>query len=225
MNERNFTLFFFGILFGFMTGLVSLEAHASEIRYVANAVSNFIEVRGFSDNENQYEFLKPEMDSNTLQQKYNQYIAYRREVECLRDNIFYEARNQSIRGQQAVGFVTVNRTRNQFFPDTVCGVVYDGKRDANGNVKRGQCQFTWTCAARKPSVNWDHPGERLAFIQAERLAEKILSGQLDNFIENVTHYHADHVSPAWTDSPRMVHVATVGDHVFYKDVYISRYTI
>lgn len=226
MNERKFTLFVFGILFGFITGLVSLEAHASEIRHMANAVSNFIEVRGsFDSPDGQYEFLKPEMDSHELNQKYEQYLAYRREVECLRDNIFYEARNQSIRGQLAVGFVTINRTRNHYYPNTICGVVYEGQRDVNGNVITNRCQFSWTCAKRKPRVNWNNPKEHEALAMAEQMAEQIINGELDNFIKNVTHYHAHYVTPDWSESPRMVHVATYGSHVFYKDVYIARHTI
>jgi len=47
-----------------------------------------------------------------------------REVQCLAQNIYYEARNEPEEGKVAVGLVTINRTQDPRFPDSVCGVVH-----------------------------------------------------------------------------------------------------
>jgi hypothetical protein len=53
--------------------------------------------------------------------------ARRREtdLECLAENIYFEARGEPLDGQYAVAEVTLNRTRSDNFPHTVCGVVHE----------------------------------------------------------------------------------------------------
>jgi spore germination cell wall hydrolase CwlJ-like protein len=45
------------------------------------------------------------------------------ELHCLALNIYHEARGESVRGQIAVGQVTINRLRHKAFPRSICGVV------------------------------------------------------------------------------------------------------
>ena len=45
------------------------------------------------------------------------------EVKCLAQNIYWEARNQSIQGMYAVADVTLNRVKDKRWPSTVCEVV------------------------------------------------------------------------------------------------------
>jgi spore germination cell wall hydrolase CwlJ-like protein len=54
-------------------------------------------------------------------------LALRRatDLECLAENIYFEARGEPLAGQYAVAEVTLNRTRADHFPHTVCGVVHD----------------------------------------------------------------------------------------------------
>ena len=47
-------------------------------------------------------------------------------VMCLSLNIYYEARNQPLRGQMAVAEVVLNRVADDRFPDTICEVVMEG---------------------------------------------------------------------------------------------------
>lgn len=44
------------------------------------------------------------------------------EYECMAEAIYFEARGESITGQEGVGHVILNRTRSQGFPQSVCGV-------------------------------------------------------------------------------------------------------
>src|SRR3546814_11459881 len=63
-----------------------------------------------------------------------------RALDCLAQAVYYEARSETIEGQQAVAQVVLNRVRNPAFPNSVCGTVYEGSPRSTG------CQFTFTCA-------------------------------------------------------------------------------
>ena len=65
-----------------------------------------------------------------------------RELRCLAENIYYEARGESLNGQYAVAEVTMNRLRSPGFPKTICGVVYDTRWDAIRHRFVGH--FSWT---------------------------------------------------------------------------------
>ena len=45
------------------------------------------------------------------------------QVECLAQNIYYEAGYEPEKGQLAVAFVTINRVKSGHFEDDICGVV------------------------------------------------------------------------------------------------------
>ena len=45
---------------------------------------------------------------------------------CLAENIYFEARSDSVAGQAAVADVVINRMFDSRYPDTICGVVHDG---------------------------------------------------------------------------------------------------
>ena len=47
----------------------------------------------------------------------------RQEIQCLADNMYWEARNQATKGMIAVGYVTMNRVADDRYPFTVCEVV------------------------------------------------------------------------------------------------------
>ncbi len=64
---------------------------------------------------------------------------YQRALECLANAIYYEAATEPLDGQRAVAQVVLNRLRHPAFPNSVCGVVYQGSERATG------CQFTFTC--------------------------------------------------------------------------------
>lgn len=125
-----------------------------------------------------------------------------RSVQCLAYNMYFEARNQSVKGMQAVGWVTMNRAKSPDFQNDVCGVVYD----KNG---RG-CQFSWTCA----KGHTKKIREIDTWTKVVALAEKVY----DNVVRDPTHgalyFHHIELSPQWANSKRVV--ARIGDHVFYR---------
>jgi spore germination cell wall hydrolase CwlJ-like protein len=122
---------------------------------------------------------------------------------CLTMAIYYEAATQPENGQRAVAQVVLNRVAHPSFPNTVCGVVFQGSERSTG------CQFTFACdgsLARKPAPYW--------WDRARRVAQEALSGEVYAPVGLATHYHTVDVHPAWDDM--MQRVATIGAHVFYR---------
>ena len=125
-----------------------------------------------------------------------------RAMQCLTAAIYYEARSESADGQRAVAQVVLNRVRDRAFPNSVCGVVYQG------STRRTGCQFSFTCDgsmnARRESFAWE---------RARGIAAAALSGAVFAPVGSATFYHADYVSPWWAAS--LARVGSVGAHIFY----------
>jgi spore germination cell wall hydrolase CwlJ-like protein len=127
-----------------------------------------------------------------------------RSLDCLTQAIYYEAGNQSEDGQRAVAQVVLNRVRHPAWPNTVCGVVYQGAMRTGGG-----CQFTFTCdgsLARAPVPS--------LWAQARRYAAEALAGRTYAPVGLSTFYHANYVFPGW--APRLVKTAQIGAHIFYR---------
>ncbi len=121
---------------------------------------------------------------------------------CLASAIYYEAATEPDEGQRAVAQVVLNRVRHREWPQTVCGVVYQGS-------DRPGCQFSFACdgaMARGPML--------AAWIRARRVAERALAGETYAPVGSSTFYHTMQVAPAW--GRRMTPVAIVGAHIFYR---------
>jgi len=127
-----------------------------------------------------------------------------RSLDCLAQAIYYEARSESEDGQRAVAQVVINRVRHPAWPNSVCGVVYQGPMRAGGG-----CQFTFTCdgsLARLPAgIGW---------ARARMIAADALAGRSHAGVGLSTHYHTSAVSPSW--APRLVRTALIGAHNFYR---------
>jgi Cell Wall Hydrolase len=125
-----------------------------------------------------------------------------RELDCLTQAVYFEARGETPRGQAAVAQVVLNRLANPSFPKTVCGVVFQGAATHG-------CQFSFACDG-----SMGHGRELDAWDRARRVAERALSGVAVADIGAATHFHTVDVSPDW--GPQMLRVAQVGLHVFYR---------
>src|SRR5436305_144660 len=64
------------------------------------------------------------------------------DLQCLAENIYFEARGEPLEGQYAVAEVTLNRTWSQNFPHTICAVVHESRWDPNR--QRFVADFSWT---------------------------------------------------------------------------------
>jgi len=126
-----------------------------------------------------------------------------RDLDCLTQAVYYEARGEGRDGMSAVAQVVLNRVRHPAFPKSVCGVVYQGA------ARRTGCQFSFTCSGvMRGRVN------QAAWNRARDVASKALSGGVYAAVGNATHFHTTGVSPAWRGS--LVRVSQVGSHLFYR---------
>lgn len=129
---------------------------------------------------------------------------------CLALNIYYESRGSNLADQAAVANVVINRTNDRRYPDTICGVVKQGKKDKSGNMIRNQCQFSWYCDGKS-----DNPTNIDAWVNAQMIAWNMIeNGQFRGLAEGATHYHADYVNPKWAKEFTLV--GRIGEHVFYR---------
>jgi len=129
--------------------------------------------------------------------------AFERSLHCLAEAVYYEARNQSEDGQRAVAQVVLNRVRHPAYPNSVCGVVYQGSERVTG------CQFTFTCDGSLGGGIEPYAWER-----ARRIAAAALRGSVYRPVGLATNYHTTAISPYW--APSLVPQITLGDHIFYR---------
>ena len=130
---------------------------------------------------------------------------------CLALNVYHEARDQPFIGQVAVAQVVMNRVADDRYPDDVCDVVtqgptYSWKPDF---PVRNRCQFSWYCDGKS-----DKTPDQTAWEQALVIAQGVYTGNLDDFVEGATHYHATYVLPEWAESK--VPAVQIGEHIFYR---------
>jgi hypothetical protein len=132
--------------------------------------------------------------------------AYDKAERCLANAIYFEARSEPVSGQIAVAQVVMNRAFSGFYPNDVCGVVYQNA------YRHLACQFTFACDGKSKAIN-----ERGAWARANRIAKQTLDGQL--YVAAVgpsTHYHAVYVHPNWVREMRKM--ARYGIHNFYRPI-------
>lgn len=125
------------------------------------------------------------------------------ELMCMAQAVYYESAREPLEGQLAVAEVIANRMRDHRYPDTACGVVFQGATRTTG------CQFTFTCdgAMQKKPVgeNWE---------RAKRIAAHVLMGIHEERTGGATHYHATYVDPIWNSG--LVQTDKIGMHIFYR---------
>lgn len=139
--------------------------------------------------------------------KDNSYIETSRsllaEQKCLAEAVYYEARSETRSGQKAVAEVVMNRVASKHFPNSICGVVYEGSERQTG------CQFSFTCDGSMDIAPYGKAWDR-----SIKVADFIQSGGHIPMTFKATHYHTLEVNPKWSSTMRMTR--RVGSHVFYR---------
>lgn len=122
----------------------------------------------------------------------------RRQIQCLAENAYFEAGNQSKKGMIAVSNVVMNRAEDKRFPSTPCGVVHQRTSRV--------CQFSWVCEGKKKIRDW------ALYEKTKRVAENVYLGNYGDVTNGAKFYHATYVSPGWN----MRRVKQIGAHIFYR---------
>jgi len=124
---------------------------------------------------------------------------------CLADAVYFEARGEPYKGQEAVAQVVMNRVFSGYYPNDVCGVVY---QNANRHLA---CQFTFACEGK----DLDKIDEPDMWEQAKKIAKDMLDGKIWLAeVGHATHYHAYWVHPSWVHE--MTRLYRLGVHTFYR---------
>ena len=122
------------------------------------------------------------------------------QVDCLAENIYYEAGYEPRDGKIAVAMVTLNRVQDPQFPKDICSVVKQKTRST--------CQFSWFCENDKRIRN------NSTYIQAREVALMVYANyeKMDDMTQGALFYHADYVNPRW----KLERTTVIGRHIFYK---------
>jgi len=132
-------------------------------------------------------------------------------IRCLAGNIYFEARSESIEGQMAVAFVTINRMISRDFPDNICSVVKQKNRRL--------CQFSWYCQTKERRRYYTtnlSAGKNKTYNEIVHLALFIYNNhqRMNDPTKGSLYYHASYVKPNWKHLYKSV---VIGRHIFYVD--------
>ncbi len=126
-----------------------------------------------------------------------------RQLRCLAEAVYFEARSEPEAGQAAVAQVVLNRVRSGIYPTTVCGVVYQDREHPFA------CQFSFACEGKSLRVE-----EPACWTTAMRIASGVAAGKIfDAKLASAINYHAAYVRPFWAST--LQRLDRIGWHVFY----------
>ena len=126
-----------------------------------------------------------------------------KQISCLAEALYFEARGEPIQGQLAVGEVILNRVKDTRYPSSICKVINQG------TGRRFACQFTYTCDGKLETVH-----ERKPYEMALKIAKILMTTHDGKLTRGSTHYHSNYVNPKW--SKKFERVAKFGRHIFYR---------
>lgn len=129
----------------------------------------------------------------------------KKQVECLAENIYFEAGHEPHEGKLAVAMVTMNRVSTGNYGNDICGVV---KQKVNGT-----CQFSWWCDASFTNRRLTIKHTPL-YNEIRDLAVYVVMNyeNITDVTKGATYYHADYVNPGWP----LPKTTQIGRHIFYK---------
>lgn len=137
---------------------------------------------------------------------------YATQHQCLALNIYHEARSDGDLGQQAVGFVTMNRVEHRNYPETICDVVFQAHVNEHGNPIINKCQFSWYCDGKS-----DKPKDEKRMHTAKLVAEHVMQqyGKIPDVTGGAIMYHAHYSNPYWNIAYKRT--VRIDSHIFYRD--------
>ncbi len=119
---------------------------------------------------------------------------------CVALAMYWEARGEGHRGMLAVGSVVLNRVEDDRFPNSVCGVVYQGGENP-------PCQFSWWCDGKS-----DRPTHGAPWTASLSLADELLTARPRDPTSGALFFHNTSIRPPW----RRERTTRIGNHVFYR---------
>ena len=147
-------------------------------------------------------------------------------AQCLALNVYHEARGQGTAGLFGVTAVVLNRVNDSRFPNTICGVIYQGPTRESWKTRihknlptedriyypiKHKCQFSWYCDGKD-----DTPYNTEKYQEILDLIESILYNEhpFIDITDGALFYHADYVNPSWAKTKQRT--TEINDHIFYR---------
>ncbi|MDR2871781.1 MAG: cell wall hydrolase [Xanthomonadaceae bacterium] len=122
---------------------------------------------------------------------------------CLSTTLYLEARDQTMRGQQAVAEVALRRLDSGLWGDSMCDVVTARK------------QFAPTLVSPRTKLNHTEAWNQAVLVAFEAERNWALPrGQRKEIVPGASHFAAHAIAnPSWSNAYQ---VARIGDHTFYQ---------
>lgn len=143
----------------------------------------------------------------------------RDEALCLAQALFFESGNQPFEGVEAVATVIFNRAAQT--RQKPCEVIWKQTwvtmRDGTQKLI---AQFSYTADGRAETMSKALKAQWLEIAKDLMAKRDILVNQYGP----IDHFHTTRVTPKWKDSPQLMPVVTIGDHVFYQRVLRAKHT-
>jgi len=208
--DRSTQIYFGNDIMGSRTGLQSWAPGAEPI--LVSPPDTGIKLSSLESNDNDdyggSEIMTGKDESRVLSPAQRLGLAGKPRAEaqkCLADAVYFEARGEVMKGQEAVAQVVMNRVFSGYYPHDVCGVVY---QNAHRHLA---CQFTFACEGK----DLNKIEEPDMWEQAKQIARDMLDGKIWLAeVGHATHYHAYWVHPSWVHE--MTRLYKLGVHTFYR---------
>lgn len=133
-----------------------------------------------------------------------------REIRCIADNVWFEARGEGKEGWDAILTVMQSRIKDKRFPNEYCKVVKQKRKNI--------CQFSWVCDSRLNNST-KHRSTNLyreiydyceTFYQAPHYF-------IDEKIDGALYYHSNKVKRTALGKMKLSEPVKVGNHYFYRE--------
>jgi len=162
-----------------------------------------------------YALAEIEDEEPVIVVRLDDHIENAKQIKCLAENIYHEARGESRKGMIAVAYVTLNRARRGEFPNSICDVVYEARTYVNwkGNVmpKKYQCQFTWFCDGLPDTINTTSTSWK----ESLTVAVDVFNNNVNDPTNGATHYYNHNiVKPKW--SHQLAMTTRIENHTFHR---------
>lgn len=121
-----------------------------------------------------------------------------RDVQCLAQAVYFEARGEPLAGQLAVAKVVINRAMSGLYPRDYCAVITQRAQFSfvrNGVIPR----------ADETSSAWH---------RAKAIAQIAVADLWQSEARDALYFHATYVNPSW--ARRKTQLARIDTHIFYR---------
>lgn len=131
-----------------------------------------------------------------------------KELQCIKNALWHEARGEPEEGIRAVMSVIYNRKNHKNYPNTFCKVILQDKQFSAFNQDKS--------LAMKRLKPVKGPDEEV-YTKVAGIAQEAVVGAFKPVLEpSVLHYAHSKVKNKWTKRMQVVKIA--GRHVFYKEI-------